>query len=166
MPTTKRARRPQRAHHFEDGSGEPSQPSSSPEPSRPPAAGRRRRAEQTLLGSIRELPNFVRLLYGLMTDPRVDPIDKLLVGGAIGYVLLPEDVIPDFLPIIGEIDDVFVLVMALQRLIRGAGREVVLDHWMGDAAELRDLDLERVLATAVFFLPKRMRRRLRTLGRV
>jgi uncharacterized membrane protein YkvA (DUF1232 family) len=67
---------------------------------------------------------------------------------------------------VGEIDDVFVLTLAIRRLLRNTSREVIRDHWMGDPADLRNLDLERVLAAGAFFLPKSMRRRLRTIGRV
>jgi uncharacterized membrane protein YkvA (DUF1232 family) len=114
---------------------------------------------------MREIPNFLRLLYGLLTDARVSSVDKLLVAGAIAYVVMPMDIIPDFIPFIGEVDDVFVIVMALQRLISNAGRSVVADHWMGEPGELSSLNLERVLAACAFFLPRRVRRRLRTIGR-
>jgi uncharacterized membrane protein YkvA (DUF1232 family) len=122
--------------------------------------------KRTVMGTIKELPNFLRLLYGLLTDSRVSSIDKILVGGAIAYILLPLDLIPDFIPFIGEVDDVFVLVLALQRLIQNAGRTVLLDHWMGEPSDLADLNLQRVLSAAAFFLPRRLRRRLRTIGRV
>jgi uncharacterized membrane protein YkvA (DUF1232 family) len=114
---------------------------------------------------MKELPNFMRLLGGLLTDRRVSNTDKLLVAGAIGYVLLPMDIVPDFIPFIGEIDDLFLLVLALQRLIANAGKAVIEDHWMGDVGALRSLDLERVLVAAAFFLPRRVRRRLRAIGR-
>ena len=114
---------------------------------------------------MKELPNFLRLIGGLLTDVRVSNTDKLLVAGAVGYVLLPIDFVPDFIPFIGEIDDVFLLVLALQRLIANANRSVVLEHWMGDPKQLHSLDLERVLVAAAFFLPRRVRRRLRTIGR-
>jgi uncharacterized membrane protein YkvA (DUF1232 family) len=114
---------------------------------------------------MKEIPNFLRLLYGLVTDARVSNVDKLLVAGAIAYVLMPMDLVPDFIPFIGEVDDVFVIVMALQRLITNAGRAVVADHWMGEPGELSALNLERVLAACAFFLPRRVRRRLRTIGR-
>jgi uncharacterized membrane protein YkvA (DUF1232 family) len=117
------------------------------------------------MSTMKELPNFLRLLGGLMADKRVSNTDKLLVGGAIAYILLPMDFIPDYIPFLGEIDDLFVLVLALQRLIANAGRGVIEDHWMGDPAQLRSMDLERVLVAAAFFLPRRVRRRLRTIGR-
>ena len=118
-----------------------------------------------MMSTVKELPNFLRLLGGLLTDRRVSNTDKLLVAGAIAYIVMPMDFIPDYIPFLGEIDDLFVLVLALQRLIANAGRAVIQDHWMGDPGSLRDLDLERVLVAAAFFLPRRIRRRLRTLGR-
>ena len=123
-------------------------------------------ARRTVMGTISELPNFLRLLYGLITDSRVSAVDKLVVAGAIAYILLPEDAIPDFIPFLGEVDDVFLLVLALQRLIANAGRPVLHDYWVGDPAELTDLNLEKILAASAFFLPRRMRRRLRTIGRM
>jgi uncharacterized membrane protein YkvA (DUF1232 family) len=118
------------------------------------------------MGTISEIPSFLRLLYGLITDSRVNAVDKLVVAGAIAYILLPVDVIPDFIPFIGEVDDVFLLILALQRLISNAGRAVVQAYWAGDPADLTDLNLEKVLAACAFFLPRRMRRRLRTIGRI
>ncbi len=118
------------------------------------------------MGTISELPNFLRLLYGLITDSRVNAVDKLVVAGAIAYILLPVDIIPDFVPFVGEVDDVFLLILALQRLIANAGRAVLHDYRTGDPAELTDLNLEKILAACAFFLPRRMRRRLRTIGRL
>jgi len=92
-------------------------------------------------------------------------VDKLLVGAAVAYILAPVDLIPDFIPFLGEVDDVFLLVTALQRLIANAGRTVLLQYWVGDPRELSSLNLRQVLMAAAFFLPRRMRRRLRTIGR-
>ncbi|MFL5479996.1 MAG: YkvA family protein [Gemmatimonadaceae bacterium] len=130
-----------------------------------PAAAPRTGARRTVVSTMKELPNFLRLLGGLLADRRVSNTDKLLVAGAIGYILLPMDLVPDFIPFLGEVDDLFLLVLALQRLIANAGRAVIEDHWMGDPGQLRTLDLERVLVAAAFFLPRRVRRRLRAIGR-
>jgi len=125
----------------------------------------RRGAKRTVLATIRQIPHYLRLLGGLITDRRVSAVDKVLVGAAIAYVIAPVDLIPDFIPFIGEVDDVFLLVTALQRLISNAGRLVVLDHWAGDPSELSDMNLRAVLSAASFFLPMRLRRRLKTIGR-
>jgi len=122
-------------------------------------------AKRTIGNVIRQIPNYLRLLGGLLTDRRVAPIDKLLVGAAIAYILMPLDLIPDFIPFLGEVDDVFLLVTALQRLIGNAGRKVVTQYWQGALSDLDPANLRRVLTAATFFLPRRMRRRLRTIGR-
>ena len=131
----------------------------------PSVSSPRAGAKRTLMSTVKDLPNFLRLLGGLLTDRRVSNTDKLLVAGAIAYIVMPMDFIPDYIPFLGEIDDLFVLVLALQRLIANAGRNVIQDHWMGDPSQLKELDLERILVAAAFFLPRRIRRRLRTLGR-
>lgn len=118
-------------------------------------------AKRTVMEYVKQLPNYLRLLGGLLTDRRVNGVDKLLVAGAILYIVSPLDFIPDFIPFLGEVDDLYLLVLALQRLVANAGRTVLLDHWRGSAADLADLNLRQALAAAAFFLPTRLRRRLR-----
>ena len=122
-------------------------------------------AKRTVIGYVAELPRFLKLLWGLITDSRVEMIDKLLVAGAIAYILTPIDFIPDFIPFLGEVDDIYLLLLSVRRLIENAGRSVVLSHWSGDAASLRDLNIQQALLAAAFFLPRRIRRRLRVMGR-
>ena len=120
-------------------------------------------AKRTVMHTIQQIPSYLRLLGGLLLDRRVAVLDKLLVAGAIAYILSPADLIPDMIPFLGEVDDVFLLVTALQRLVTNAGRRVLHDHWSGDPAELSDLNLATVVQAAAFFLPLTVRRRL---GRV
>jgi uncharacterized membrane protein YkvA (DUF1232 family) len=156
-----RKRRTARGAASAKGSAAKSRPAAGDDPDVSPRTG----AKRTVMGTMKELPNFLRLLGGLLSDARVTLVDKLLVAGAFAYILLPLDYVPDFIPFLGEIDDIFLLVMALQRLIANAGRGVLQDHWMGDPKDLSSLNLERVLSAAAFFLPRRIRRRLRTIGR-
>ena len=122
-------------------------------------------AKRTVMYYIRQLPAYLRLLGGLLTDRRVNAIDKLLVAGAIAYIAMPIDLIPDFIPFMGEVDDVFLLVIALQRLVANAGRPVLLSHWSGAMEDLADLNLREALAAAAFFLPRNVRRKLKMIGR-
>ena len=133
--------------------------------SRGAGAGPRTGAKRAVMDTIRQIPAYLKLLAGLLTDRRVSAVDKALVAGAIAYILLPIDFIPDFIPFFGEVDDVFLLVTALQRLIANAGRQVALDHWTGEISELADLNLKRVLSAASFFLPGGMKGKLRRLLR-
>ena len=95
-------------------------------------------AKRTVVYYMKQLPAYLRLLGGLITDRRVSALDKLLVAGAMAYIAMPVDLIPDFIPFIGEVDDVFILVMALQRLVSNAGRNVLLAHWTGALEDLTD----------------------------
>ena len=122
-------------------------------------------AKRTVMYYIKQLPAYLRLLGGLLTDRRVASIDKLLVAGAIAYIAMPIDFIPDFIPFLGEVDDVFLLVIALQRLVANAGRPVLLSHWSGAMEDLADLNLKEALAAAAFFLPRNVRRKLKMIGR-
>lgn len=125
----------------------------------------RRGAKRTLVDTMRQIPHYLRLLGGLFTDRRVSVVDKVLVGAAIAYVISPFDLIPDVVPFLGQVDDVFLITTALQRLITHAGRHVLLDHWGGSRADLSDLKIEQIVAAATFFLPLGMRRKLKRVGR-
>ena len=116
---------------------------------------------RTVLSAIRELPHYLRLLWGLARDPRVAVVDKLLVVGAAIYIVSPIDVIPDFIPFLGQVDDLYLLVLALQRMVSRAGRAVLRDHWTGSADSLSSINLSATLAAAAFFLPPSLRRRVR-----
>ncbi len=111
------------------------------------------------------LPNYVKLLAGLLFDRRVSPVDKLLVGAAIAYVLSPINLIPEAIPLIGELDDLFIVTFVLQRLIANTPEDVLLDHWSGDPREISELNVGQAMAAAALFLPGRMRRRLRRIVR-
>jgi uncharacterized membrane protein YkvA (DUF1232 family) len=118
-------------------------------------------AKRTLLDTIRLLPGYLRLLGGLLGDRRVSTVDKLLVAAAIAYVVSPMDLIPDWIPFLGQVDDVYLVVTALQRLIANAGRRVVRAHWDGSMRDLEDSTLARVISAAAVFLPRGIRNRLR-----
>ena len=122
-------------------------------------------AKRTVMYYIKQLPNYLRLLGGLLGDRRVNVVDKLLVAGAIAYIAMPIDLIPDFIPFLGEVDDVFLLILALQRLVANAGRPVLQAHWSGTLEDLSDLNLKEALAAAAFFLPRGVRRKLKMIGR-
>jgi uncharacterized membrane protein YkvA (DUF1232 family) len=122
-------------------------------------------AKRTVMYYIKQFPAYLRLLGGLLIDRRVNTVDKLMVAGAIAYIVMPIDLIPDVIPFIGEVDDLYLLIMALQRLIANTGRNVLYAHWTGAVEDLADLNLQAAISAAAFFLPRRIRRRLRVIGR-
>ena len=78
------------------------------------------------------LPNLIRLFRGLLSDARVPRSSKvLLVLGAL-WLASPIDLIPEFLPGIGAIDDAVIAGLVLRHVVKRAGPDVVRDHWLGD----------------------------------
>ena len=122
-------------------------------------------AKRTVFRSIQQIPKYLRLLMGLMRDSRVSRIDRFRVLVAASYVVMPLDFVPDLIPFLGQVDDVFLVMMALQRLVERTNEDVLLDHWTGDPRELSNVNLARVVASAGFFLPAGIRRRLRRMAR-
>ena len=164
---------------FEDDFEEPRQPRQARQVRRVRPEGQSRRsmrgdataerprtgAKRTVFKSIQQIPKYLRLLMGLMRDSRVSRIDRFLVLVAASYVVMPLDFIPDLIPFLGQVDDVFLVMMALQRLVERTNEDVLLDHWTGDPRELSNVNLARVVASAGFFLPVGIRRRLRRMAR-
>jgi uncharacterized membrane protein YkvA (DUF1232 family) len=82
-----------------------------------------------LLNAIRHLPNFLSLLWRLFRDSRVPISPKLLLIGAILYVLSPYDLLPDFLiPVLGFAEDILILMLVLKYFVRVSPAEVVWEH--------------------------------------
>ena len=86
------------------------------------------------------VPNLVRMFGGLLRDPRVPLRAKIVVGIASLWLASPIDLIPDFVPIAGQLDDAIVAALALRFILRTTDGAVVRQHWHGDPATL-----ERVL---------------------
>ena len=84
----------------------------------------------------RFLPDCAVLLRRLMAEPRVPRRHRALVLVALGYLLFPLDLIPDFLPVIGQLDDALVVAVVLRAVVRGAGPSVVAELWPGPASSL------------------------------
>ena len=102
------------------------------------------------------VPNLLLLCARLMVDPRVPTTERVLVGGAILYALIPFDFIPDMLPFVGQIDDAYLISMTLLRLMTVTEHRVVREHWRGggDVVEL----VGSMALIAGKLLPKRIRR--------
>jgi uncharacterized membrane protein YkvA (DUF1232 family) len=76
------------------------------------------------------------MLLRLMLDPDVSGGRKLDFGMSVVYLFLPIDIIPDKWPILGKIDDVYVVLSAVAKVLRGVDREILLRYWQGDPAML------------------------------
>ncbi len=81
--------------------------------------------------AISAIPNLTKLAYRLMRDPRLPVKQKAFVGAALAYLVAPVDVIPDFIPLIGRVDDLVILALALNSILEAAGETIVHEHWEG-----------------------------------
>jgi uncharacterized membrane protein YkvA (DUF1232 family) len=82
------------------------------------------------------VPNLLALFRGLIRDPRVPRSSKLWLAFAVVWILSPIDLIPEFIPIAGPLDDAIVAALVLRHVLRRAGRPVLAEHWRGDPATL------------------------------
>ena len=95
-----------------------------------------RRADAAALA--RFVPDCVVLVRRLLGDPRIARRHRLALGGLLLYLASPIDLVPDFIPVAGQLDDAVLLVLVLRGLLRSAGAGVVREHWPGPE---RSLDL-------------------------
>jgi uncharacterized membrane protein YkvA (DUF1232 family) len=93
-----------------------------------------------------KLPTYARLVWGLFRDPRTPIGLKGMLAAALAYVVLPVDLIPDVIPVLGQADDLTVLLLVLDLFIQNAPAEVRAEHTtraQNGTADL-DRDLERL----------------------
>jgi len=97
--------------------------------------GRRSQA----LALARFVPDCLVLFRRLLRDPRVPRTRKVFVALLLVYLALPVDLIPDFIPVVGQLDDAILAALVLRGLLRTAGRAVIEEHWPGPPESLRVL---------------------------
>jgi len=97
------------------------------------AAGRREMA-RGFAGFVPDCVVFARRLLG---DPRVPRRRKVGVVLLAGYLASPLDLVPDFIPVLGQLDDVLIGSLALRVLVRAGGPELVREHWPGPETSLK-----------------------------
>ena len=128
--------------------------------SKEPKTKLKRREKRELRGRMGNflmfLPNLVKLLGRLLKDARVPAAEKALFLGAIIYLIMPIDLIPDILPFIGQVDDLYLIALSLLRLVSRTDERVVRQHWSGggDVVALAD----SIVSIAPALLPKRVTR--------
>jgi uncharacterized membrane protein YkvA (DUF1232 family) len=93
----------------------------------------RRSAARALAGFI---PDCLVLLRRLVADPNVARRRKLVLLALVGYLATPIDLVPDFVPVAGQLDDVIIAAFALRYALRAGGRDLLRRHWPGPEASL------------------------------
>lgn len=99
------------------------------------------------VGLLTEIVNNARLAYKLFRDPRVSRVTKFAIPGlALAYVLLPIDLLPDFVPVLGQLDDLAIIALALKFFIDMSPQWLVQfyrDEFAGKASTASDPNAPR-----------------------
>lgn len=104
-------------------------------------------------------PIYARLVWALVTDERTPVARKALLGGALGYLLLGRDLIPDDAPVIGGIDDLIVVVLAVDLFLAGVPEDLL--HEKLDQLGIERAAFERDVAQVRRLTPGPVRRTIR-----
>lgn len=82
------------------------------------------------------IPDCVRLVRRLLADERVPRRRKVLLGLLVVYLASPIDLIPDFVPVAGQLDDAILVVLVLRLVLRSGGQQLLEEHWPGPQRSL------------------------------
>src|SRR4051794_35063463 len=85
---------------------------------------------------VRLIPDCAVLIHRLLRDPRVPRRSKWLLIAGIAYLAMPIDLVPDFIPVAGQLDDAIIVALVLPSLIRSGGPELLRKHWRGPSRSL------------------------------
>lgn len=82
------------------------------------------------------VPDCIVLFQRLLGDSRMPRRYRVIVVALLGYLALPFDLVPDFIPVAGQLDDAVVVALTLRAILRGAGLEMIEEHWPGPRSSL------------------------------
>jgi uncharacterized membrane protein YkvA (DUF1232 family) len=82
------------------------------------------------------VPDFVVLFRRLLADRRVSRRRKVALAALIPYLAMPFDLVPDFIPVAGYLDDAVLVAFVLRHVLRGSGPELIEEHWPGPRSSL------------------------------
>ena len=85
------------------------------------------------------IPDCIVLVTRLGRDQRVPRRRKLLLLALVGYLALPFDLVPDFIPVAGQLDDALLVAFVLRHLVRASGPAILSEHWPGPERSLEVL---------------------------
>lgn len=124
---------------------------------------RDREAQQTRLKEYALLvPRLVKLLWRLARDPRVPARSKATLFILAGYLATPIDILPDMVPVIGQLDDLIIAAFALDQMLNRVPPEVVREHWDGDDDILEVV--QEILDISTAFVPGWLKKRFSNRG--
>ena len=93
-----------------------------------------RRADARALATF--IPDCIVLVSRLAREPRVPRRRKMLLLALVGYLSLPFDLVPDFIPVAGQLDDVIIVALVLRHFVAAGGEPLIRELWPGPERSL------------------------------
>jgi uncharacterized membrane protein YkvA (DUF1232 family) len=111
-----------------------------------------------VLRLLRSLPALAAMLATLVSDPALPRGVKIALAAAVVYLASPIDLIPDFIPFLGYLDDLLLAAIVLDGVLNYVDRDLVVRYWPGTE---RSLDaLARTARTLAVWVPRRIKKRI------
>jgi uncharacterized membrane protein YkvA (DUF1232 family) len=125
---------------------------------------------QDLWPVLKRMPSYAKLIRLLASDPRLSGKQKTKLAAGLGYMVSPIDLVPGFIPVLGQLDDVLAVLLLLRNVLRSSPREIVEPYLIQTelTRELIDEDIStsaRVLRAVSITLVKKTGRGLAKAGR-
>ena len=107
---------------------------------------------------LKALPKLMRLIASLVRDPMLPRAAKVALAAAMVYLASPIDLIPDFIPVVGYLDDLMVAALLVDGLLNWVDRGLILKYWPGSADSLERLS--RAARLLAVWVPRRIKARI------
>lgn len=107
---------------------------------------------------LRALPSLARTIARLVADPAIPRTAKIAMGAALVYLASPLDLLPDFIPLLGYLDDVLLAAILVDGILNFVDRPLVLRYWPGTPGSLEKV--ARVAHALAAWVPRRVKERI------
>jgi uncharacterized membrane protein YkvA (DUF1232 family) len=107
---------------------------------------------------LKALPDLMRLITRLVGDPLLPRAAKIALGAALVYLASPIDLVPDFVPLLGYLDDVLLAALLVDGILNWVDRTLVLKYWPGSPDSLERL--ARAARMLAIWVPRRVKARI------
>jgi uncharacterized membrane protein YkvA (DUF1232 family) len=109
---------------------------------------------------LKALPSLARLLARLVRDPMLPRAAKIALGAAMVYLASPFDLLPDFVPLVGYLDDLLLGALVIDGVLNWVDRGLILRYWPGTPDSLERI--ARVARLLAVWVPRRLKARIFT----
>lgn len=107
---------------------------------------------------LRAFPDIARLVVRLAADPVLPKTAKVALGAVAVYLASPVDLLPDFIPFLGYVDDLLLAAIVLDGVLNYVDRDLLLEYWPGTPQTLDQV--ARAARLLAFWVPSRLKRRV------